>query len=139
MNAQRRNRSGRARLTLAALVLAGTLAGCGLLDPEDHPAINGTFVATIGGPDTVVFRADRTGEWIRVTDELPTPLGIALRQFTYRSSRRALEVTMHCPPNAGCVEGPHYRARLESGGELVVEPARSESSEPARRFRRHRP
>lgn len=87
--------------------------------------------------DTLVFRGDHTGERVRAFQASSPPGGAhSVRQpFTYRGVEAALELTFACPPNASCLAGPHYRARLVRG-ELLVDPAHTASSEPRFVYRR---
>lgn len=122
---------------MAALLAAAGLGGCALLGPDEHPPIEGVFVGVMNPTDTLVFRDDHTGVRVRAV-EAPGPDGGATSRregFTYRGVGDAFEITYACPPNASCLGGPHYRARLVRE-ELLLDPAYTESSEPRTSFRR---
>lgn len=116
------------------------LAGCTLIGASDRSPIEAVYVSQTDSAETLVFRRDFTGERRGVMlsgpadDPTADTIGVT-SPFTYQPLGSALLIDLGCPPDAVCVGGPHYRAHLD-GSELRLEPLLTESSEPARLFRR---
>ena len=145
------------RSTIAALVVAGALSGCG--DSTGPDALAGTYrlqryegqplpvffmqtsIGTLSVLDEVLlFGDDGEGVSTIVYREVSTvnPAGVSIpvtRGFDYDVNGTRVEITFACPSNsaASCAAGPHLTGERIAGGLALGPPV---SSKPASTYAR---